>query len=487
MSDPIEKAAQAQSAPAATPAPAPEAVQPPKPDAKEQAAGQAVSAARSLFARVNGLEGKPKEEKKPEEKAAAPEEKPAETKHADDPKKTEEKTKAKPEEPVNPIFGKKKSKKAEAAELKDAVVEANRELIDTIKQSQQKAPEPAQPKAQEPQLSKGDARLLEQLKKLEEIEPSYKDVSQKFLDFKAKEAAYEAEWLKAHPDEDFDPDAQEHQKFYERNEPSIDEDDLELAKEAIITERAEKKAREKVEREMEPLKAEQRHKEVVEKLTPKLNKTFEKVAREAAAQINPELGELKELSKVAEKDPLAAEILSGVANHWLPVIQAAEFAYAGAKFDPESPDGQRLGAVVTEIEQGLLSLPKEDRSRSGKQFATLADYHKMTKAEQAKHWFVGADDITEYAGYRMKLDGQKFYQQENERLDRLAASRGYVRNSGQGQQQPAQQKPQEQPASAGFRPAPSVGAAPSASTPSALRPDPNANPRMNVAKRMGWG
>lgn len=480
MSDPIEKAAQAQSTPATTPAP--ETVQPPKADTKEQAAGQAVSAARNLFARINGLGDQPKEEKKPVEK---PQEQAAETKPAEEPKKPEEKPKAKPEEPVNPIFGKKKSKKAEAAELKDAVVEANRELIDTIKQTQ-KAPEPVQPKAPEPQLSKGDARLLEQLKKLEEIEPSYKDVSQKFLEFKAKEAAYEAEWLKAHPDEDFDPDAQEHQKFYERNEPSIDEDDLELAKEAIITERAEKKAREKVEREMEPLKAEQRHKEVVEKLAPKLTQTFEKVAREAAAQINPELGGLKELSQVAEKDPLAAEILSGVANHWLPVIQVAEFAYAGAKFDPESPEGQRLGAVVTEIEQGLLSLPKEDRSRSGKQFATLADYHKMSKAEQAKHWFVGADDITEYASYRMKLDGQKFYQQENERLDRLAASRGYVRNSGQGQPQSAQPKSQEQPANNGFRPAPSVGAAPSASTPSALRPDPNANPRMNVAKKLGW-
>lgn len=469
MPDPIENAAE-QASTETQQQPTQETAAPPV--GKEQAVGRAVSAAAKLFGGLNKLEGGEKKDEPSEQK-------PAEEAKAESPKK--------PEEPVNPIFGKKKSKAAKAAEIKDAVAEGNRELVETIKAQQQK-PAPVVEKPSEVQLSAKEQRLVAQLKKLEEINPAYKDVSTKFEEFKRKEAAYEAEWLKNHPDEDFDPDDAAHAKFYDKNEPSIDEDDLEAAKEALIAERAKKTAREEMEKEIAPIRQQQRHKEVVEALAPKLTETFEKVAREAAAQINPEFSSLKDLTKVADADPLAAEILGGVAGHWLPVIQVAEYAYNGAQFDPNSAEGRRLGEVVTEIEQGLLSGGNTyaELMRDGKQFATLENYSKMSKHQREKHWFVDSNVITEYASYRMKLDSQKLYQQEQARLEKLAGRMGYVRNSGQQTSKQDTQKQQEQPANSGFRAAPAVGGSSPAPAPSALRPDPNANPRMNAAKRIGW-
>lgn len=465
MSDPIENAAE-QASTETKQQPTQETAAPPA--GKEQAVGRAVSAAAKLFGGLNNLEGG---EKKGEPKK---EDKPAEEAKAENPKK--------PEEPVNPIFGKKKSK---AAEIKDAVAEGNRELVETIKAQQQK-PAPVVEKPSEVQLSAKEQRLVAQLKKLEEINPAYKDVSTKFEDFKRKEAAYEAEWLKNHPDEDFDPDDAAHSKFYDRNEPSIDEEDLEAAKEALIAENAKRTAREEMEKEIAPIRQQQRHKEVVEALAPKLTETFTNAAKEAAAAINPEFAKIKDLTKIADEDPLAAEILGGVAGHWLPVIQTAEYAYSGAQFDPESVEGRRLGEVVTEIEGTLKSLPADEQVRDGRKFATLEEYSKMTKSDQKKHWFIQSDDITQYASYRMKLDSQKLYQQEQSRLEKLAGRMGYVRNSGQQPAKQDAQKQQEQPANSGFRAAPAVGGSSPAPAPSALRPDPNANPKLNVAKRLGW-
>jgi hypothetical protein len=478
MSDPIENAAE-QASTETQQQPTQETAAPPA--GKEQAVGRAVSAAAKLFGGLNNLEGgekkgEPKKEDKPADGKSS-DQKPAEEAKAENPKK--------PEEPVNPIFGKKKSKAAKAAEIKDAVAEGNRELVETIKAQQQK-PAPVVEKPSEVQLSAKEQRLVAQLKKLEEINPAYKDVSTKFEEFKRKEAAYEAEWLKNHPDEDFDPDDAAHSKFYDRHEPSIDEEDLEAAKEALIAESAKRTAREEMEKEIAPIRQQQRHKDVVEALAPKLTETFTNVAKEAAAAINPEFAKIKDLTKIADEDPLAAEILGGVVNHWIPVIQAAEYAYNGAQFDPESAEGRRLGEVVTEIEQGLKSLPADEQVRDGRKFATLEEYFKMTKTDQKKHWFIQSDDITQYASYRMKLDSQKFYQQEQSRLEKLAGRMGYVRNSGQQPTKQDTQKQQEQPANSGVRAAPAVGGSSPAPAPSALRPDPNANPKLNVAKRLGW-
>lgn len=484
MSDQIEKPAQQQSTETVIPAAEKPAETPAQGKAQDgsRTAGAAVSAAAKLFGRFNNLDGEPK--KKDGEKPAepAPGEKKESAKHA---AKEKEEKPADAEEPVNPIFGKKKNKKQEALEIKDAIVEGNRELVQAVTQASAKpASEPA-PKA-EVTLSKPDAKLHEQLKKLEEINPSYKDVSSKFIEFKKKEAAYEAEWQAKNPDDEFDPDAQEHQKFYQKNEPHIDEDDLEAAREALSDERVAQRVREATEKELSPIKESKRHQEIVERLAPKLNKTFEKVARDAASQISPELGSIKDLSKVAEADPLAAQILGGVANHWLPVIQTAEFAYSGAKFDPNSEEGVRLGEVVQAIESDYSSIPKDERIKDGKRFATLADYSKMTAAERARHWHVGAEEVTEYASYRMKVDAKKFYQDETDRLEKFAASRGYVRNSGQGGK-PAQPKDgEETTGDSGFKPAPAIGGASSTPAPTALRQDPDANPRTRVGKRLGW-
>lgn len=430
MPDPIESVAATETEKA--PVQTPEAAKPAPKETRDEAAGKAVAAAR-FFARMNKLE-------KPEEK----EEKKVEPKEEAKPEAKEEPPKKeKPEPPPEDVKVSKRKPKLEAKkELVDALAEAQKPLVEAIQKQQKqeaKAPEPVKPV-----LSKSDEKMVARLKKLEEINPNYAGASDNYLSFKEKEKQYQADWEKKNPDSEFDPEDSEHSKWYERNEPSVDSDDFEEAKEALVRDQAEKVVEERIRKEFEPLKRKQAEESAVAKAAPKIEKSLQTIGRNAAAAIDPEFGKLKDLSKIGEENPIAAEILTDAANRWMPIAQAASLLYSGHPVDDNNPVFQEVGKLVGSLEEQVSQLDEDSQVRNGKQFATISEYAKMSPREQARHWYIGEDELVEFVGKRMAYEAKTRYSAEVERAEKLAAKLGYVRNSGQSKPAAAPQKQEEE-------------------------------------------
>lgn len=431
MPDPIESVAanETDKAPVQTS----EAAKPASRETRDEAAGKAVAAAR-FFAKMNKLDEPkaPKEEKKEE-----PKEEPKPEAKEESPKKE------KPEPPAEDVKVSKRKPKAEAKkELVDALAEAQKPLVEAIQKQQKqeaKAPEPAKPT-----LSKSDEKMVARLKKLEEINPSYSGAADNYLSFKEKEKQYQADWERKNPDAEFDPSDSDHSKWYERNEPSIDEDDFEEAKEALIREQAEKAVEERIRKEVEPLKRKQAEESAVAKAAPKIEKSLQSIGRNAAAAIDPELGKIKDLSKIAEENPVAAEVLTETASRWMPIAQAASLLYSGHPVDDKNPVFQQVGELVASLEEQVSQLDEDAQVRNGKQFATISEYAKMSQREQARHWYIGEDELVEFVDKRMAYEAKTRYSAEVERAEKIAAKLGYVRNSGQNKPAPAPQKQEEE-------------------------------------------
>ena len=479
MPDPIQAAAEAGQQ-TQTPAQVQPEVEKPKKETRDEAAGKAVNAARNFFAKINKLEDKA--ESKKEEKPRQ-DEKPAK---ADEPEnKVESQPEKKADAPPEELKVSKRKPKNDKKELVEALAEANKPLVEAIQKqakTEQKADEPEKPK-----LSKSDEKMAARLKKLEEINPSYAGATDKFLAFKEAERKYQQKWEEQNPDEEFDPSDSAHAKWYERNEPSIDEDDFEEAKEALIREQAEKAAEEKLRKELEPVKRKQAEESAVAKAAPKIEKTLQAIGRNAAAAIDPKYSDLKDLSKIGEEDPLAAEILTETANRWMPLAQGATLLYSGHPADQNNPLFQAVGELVSNLEQQLSSLEPEMQVRNGKQFATIAEFAKMSPKEQARHWYVDEDAVVEFVDKRMAFEAKQRYESEVSRLELLAKKRGYVPKSGQSSQSSQQQKADEMPiqqqsAAASVR----VGGAGTPPPAPAADSASSLTISQRVAKKIGW-
>lgn len=477
MPDPLQAVATASTETAPQQAAPPSAPEKPKRETKEEATGKAVNAARALFERFNGPTKKPKEEE--------PAEKPKEE-QAKAPKEEEPQQEKKPEPPAEDVKVSKRKPKADKKDLVEALAEAQKPLVEAI-QKQTKREESKVEEVPKPTLSKSDEKMVARLRKLEEINPNYKGSADNYLKFKEAERQYQSKWEAAHPDEEFDPSDDAHSKWYEKNEPSIDEDDFEEAKEALIREQAEKAAEERFRKELEPVKRKQAEESAIAKAALKIEKTLQTIGRNAAAAIDPKLGELKDLSKIGEEDPIAAEILTDTASRWMPIAQGASLLYSGHPADQNNPVFQAVGELVSTLETQISQLDEDMQVRNGKQFATIAEYAKMSPREQARHWYVGEDELVEFVDKRMAFEAKQRYDAEVKRAELLAQKRGYVPKSGQtppqmqaarAEEQPRQQQSDQRSVRVGGSGAPPPAPATDSAASLSLKD--------KLAKRIGW-
>lgn len=78
-------------------------------------------------------------------------------------------------------------------------------------------------------LSPADRRKIEALEYLEKHNPAYKGMPDRTREFFTREAAYKVKWLQENPGEQWNADDEQHNEFYQRFEPDINQDDLDDA------------------------------------------------------------------------------------------------------------------------------------------------------------------------------------------------------------------------------------------------------------------
>lgn len=354
------------------------------------------------------------DEKKPEEKkedapAAAAPEKPV-------------------EEPAKPIVKKKKDDPEQdtTAKIISDTVASTTAAVSKIFQGQKKdEPQPAaDKKAVEDLLKDEDREEFLVAKHLGTINPKYKGAEQIILRNAAKADKYATNWEAENKGKVFDPNDPEHDSFYSALEKPWTDSEFRQAEIDLraneIYERRSKEDNKKFD-------------EIAEQgarieLKPAVDQAYGNAAGALAKVLGDDVHEIimkQGFNKLEEADPIVADALTITLGPLHPIIETiiqVDDPKRRIKLDANNPLHQQWSQILTEGE-AVCAGKKDDK---GRLFATRADYVKMSKAQQDRHWYLTSDHmiagVIDYAGKEMKA----YVETEKEKTKKRAIALGFV-------------------------------------------------------------
>lgn len=346
---------------------------------------------------------KPKEEAKPDDKPVDKVvEKPAEEKKPE-PVKEEPKVRKVQKEQVTRIEGVEEL--AEATKALKATTEAMTKAAKKDEPTVRPLPEKME-------------KRVPDLKALAEIKPDqFKDIEQRTRDFYGKgglEDTYKAQWKREHPGRQFDEDAEEHAEFYEQNEPFIDDDDLEAAKEH----RLEQKFKAIAEKQAAPVRQEMQTKQAREAAAPISRNYTDQLIRSVATSVNPDLAKVDHL-KWAEQDPLAVKLMDRTYRKYTPLAEGLAELKAGVPFDKSNPAHRDVAAMSNRIADQLASIDPDQlivdvTDNAGKvigrrRYADPEVYAKANDSQRKSLWTIDEEVILSQIGREFTEEVKSFY------------------------------------------------------------------------------
>jgi hypothetical protein len=379
--------------------------EPPKEQPKKAGISDAVRA--KFLGLAARLEDKPKAP--PAEPEQKPQDPPKETPSEDPAKKAAEpaKLEEKPKEEPKKKQAAPKVMKAPPSQDPNVIAKAAAEAAVAAVEASRKQT-PAAAKEPEAELPKDIARKLDYYKELEGLDPKYKGLTQKVVEFSKKggiEERYVAEWEKANPGQKFDADDEAHTSFYEKYSPDYDEDDLEVAKEQVIERRAVDKAK----KAMEPKLQEQQRKAVEESSREDLDSASAAIATSTLEAINKDLltiAQEKGDAGLQEEDPLALQVATEVMPRHEAVAHEAIRLFRGlANPSDRNPVHSQISEIALGLNEAIAGVVAQDPRNGMKpvfrgtrvvgyqQFAPLQEYASMSAEERKAHWTVGEDEV----------------------------------------------------------------------------------------------
>lgn len=251
-------------------------------------------------------------------------------------------------------------------------------------------------------LKKKDRRMLEWLQHMEQAYPEqYRGITARTLKFWNDEKAYKQQWMAANPGREFVSSDDEHRGFYDTNEPPIDEDDLEEAKEAVTIKKAREEAKREGQEQLRKIEAENAVRGAaphvvraaaaatatfVELAVPELVKEIKASGQQILAK--------ESLEKLEDADPAAYDVLQEFGER-VKVVSAEmeKLTIIGDVYKPNRnleviikrpgnrdekiyPHAEILDfAQATEMQ--VAKLPPEETIRDGRRFVTQGQYDQM--------------------------------------------------------------------------------------------------------------
>lgn len=425
--------------------------EPPKEQSKKTALSAAVrekflGLAARLDDKPKPAEGEPKPQDPPKEAST---EEPA--KKADEPAKVEEKPKEEPKKKQTAPKVMKAPPSQDPGVIAKAAAEA---AVAAVEASRKQAPAAKEP---DPELPKDIARKIDYYKELEELDPKYKGITQKVVEFSRKggiEERYIAEWEKANPGQKFDSDDEAHTPFYDKYTPDYDEDDLEVAKEQVI----ERRAVEKAKKAMEPKLQEQQRKAVEESSQGDLDSASASIATSTLEAINKDLltiAQEKGDAGLAEEDPLALQVATEVLPRYEAVAHEAIRLFRNLSApSSRNPVHAQINDIALGLNEAISNVVSQDPRQGMKpvfrgtrvvgyqQFASLQEYASMSAEEKKAHWTVGEDEVLAHIKANAGREAKSRYDQIT-----AAAQKTFGSKTRQAQPtstaKPASEKPAE--------------------------------------------
>lgn len=325
-----------------------------------------------------------------------------------------------------------------------------------VAQALQKKDEPTKGEETNPyaHLDAKEQRTLKVLEHLQETAPDrYKDVAKKYAESLAKVAAYQAAWEKENPGKEFDPEAEEHNEFFNKVEVKWEDDDYTEALADLKATEKVTKVREELTAKDAAAKEEQRkaglvptvyaeQKRVGKTLFSAIGDGFENIIGDDL-KVNQEA-----LAKLRAEDPIIAEFVIGQAGHLEALASETAKLFNGmSQYNPENPQPIHRDIVEFAIEaERVMSeqAPEDQLDGQGRKFLTNQQY----AAERQKNsnidkqfWTYTAEELNDLrAAQAIKATKQAIKQRE-EALAKSAAKRGFQK--GENPQSTEEEPPNE--------------------------------------------
>jgi len=212
---------------------------------------------------------------------------------------------------------------------------------------------------------------------------------QQFLDYVKKHYAYMDAWKAANSGAEYDPDASEHEAWYDTNQPDIDPDDI---KDGRIRMEAAKEAMESVAPEVNRIKADR----VIQENAPTIIKNVQRTVMSMVDMVDPEIKKIisgadgnlqfnaEAAARVQSHDPIASRVLERVIIGELqPLIVELELSVIPDSGTILNPAVNQKHAIIDSFRQqaeaDLMQSPAEVRIQAGKDFCTIDKMEAMKK------------------------------------------------------------------------------------------------------------
>lgn len=247
-----------------------------------------------------------------------------------------------------------------------------------------------QPQDYQPSLA--EQRDIEVFTEMAE-DPRYKGIDANFRSFLKAKRAYQDKWESAHPDEQFDVEAEEHQAFLDRHLPKYDESDFDDAKVSL-------RAKQITKAELEKRDKQQAKREAEQTVATKSETTSSFAAKQFVAGINPDLAKAFEsqdsFKQFNDANPVAGYFIDQrIGELRAEIGELIKLSQPGLDYRPIQghPIHDALSRTAIDTEIAIKQLPASQRINQGKEFATLKEYSQMTPEERDRHWILTTDDL----------------------------------------------------------------------------------------------
>lgn len=313
-----------------------------------------------------------------------------------------------------------------------------------------------------------EKQTVEVLERMGKLYPDDAAIAAKYSESIRRTLEYQADWKKKNPGHAFDPEADEHNDFFEKNDVDWDDDHFKEAEDAIREDKSVARASEKLERKLKELEAKEsfiadRPKIAVlqasaakgffnqfsvgDKNVPAQNE-YDKVL-DVRGNID-----LTEVNRLIESDPIKEHVFQTAQN----VEAFVEELY---KLTPKDKHGELItypfdvlkeelvkdkhgesvtiytldtqkhhdiAQIVAHVEAAVRDMtPSGQLDEHGRRFASLAEFKGMTDEKRKYYWALTAKELNTIYAANQANRVKDFIASEEVRIEKIAKARGYAK------------------------------------------------------------
>jgi hypothetical protein len=296
--------------------------------------------------------------------------------------------------------------------------------------------EETKPDAQAVEYTEDEKETLRVLEHMEKIDPSKKGVSEKWKKAKVELHKYAEQWETDHPGQEFDAEAEEHNAWFDANEPKYEQNEFDRAKWRLEDDAD----REKERKEFNDRLSVFERKEKLREAEPEIFKAQTQPAQLLWNSMGPEFKELvgrdgqinmEKMVELKKADPLTFPTRMQAANALNAEVSELYKVMNGlSDFDDKNPIHINISNFAADQEAKLAAKPIEDRvNAEGKDFLPAEQYYKLSAKKREEFWTFSVRDVAALRASNLAETTKNLLDAREKEHEAWAEARGFSRES----------------------------------------------------------